>query len=39
VLGINKGMDYANSQKLQVLILTMNNKKHRLIKSPQWKLW
>ena len=39
VLGIKKGMDYANSKKLQVLILTMSNKKHRLIKSPQWKLW
>ena len=39
VLGIKKGMDYANSKKLQVLILTMSNKKNRLLKSPQWKLW
>lgn len=39
VLGIKNGMDYANSKKLQVLILTMSNKKHRLLKSPQWKLW
>jgi len=39
VLGVNKGMDYANSEKLQVLILTMGNKKHRLLKSPHWKLW
>ncbi len=39
VMGIKKGMDYANSKRLQVLILTMSNKKHRLLKSPQWKLW
>ena len=39
VLGIKKGMDYANSKKFQVLILTMSNKKHRLLKSLQWKLW
>jgi thiamine biosynthesis lipoprotein len=39
VLGIKNGMDYASSKKLQVLILTMSNKKHRLLKSPQWKLW
>ena len=39
VLGIKKGMDYASQKKLQVLILTMSNKKHRLLKSPQWKLW
>ena len=39
VLGVKKGMDYANSKNLQVLILNMSNKKHRLLKSPQWKLW
>ncbi len=39
VLGVKKGMDYANSKNLQVLILTMGNKKHRLIKSSHWKLW
>ena len=39
VLGIKKGMDYANQKKLQVLILTLNGEKHRLIKSTQWKLW
>ena len=39
VMGIKKGMDYANQKKLQVLILTLNGEKHRLLKSPQWKLW
>ena len=39
VMGIEKGMDYANQKKLQVLILTLNNEKHRLLKSIQWKLW
>ena len=39
VLGIKKGMDYANQKKLQVLILTLNGEKHRLIKSTHWKLW
>ena len=39
VLGIKKGMDYAKQKKLQVLILTLNEEKHRLLKSTQWKLW
>ncbi|MDP7010065.1 MAG: FAD:protein FMN transferase [Verrucomicrobiota bacterium] len=39
VLGAKKGMDYANSNNLQVLILTMGNKKHRLLKSSHWMLW
>ena len=39
VLGIKKGMDYAKQKKLQVLILTLNEEKHRLLRSAQWKLW
>ena len=39
VMGIKKGMDYAHQKQLQVLILSLNGEKHRLIKSLQWKLW